>query len=605
MELSSITAKAQIGLWNAMKSTKLQTDFICKMAAACEKMIPFWGSDPSQMDIDDMADLHAKIANLEYFDSFREKWMAAVELDRNMMKKLSEKEWNEHLFLFVGLPSSCHFDYDEDRERSFDTALNAMLVMENFTEKMSGGVENLLTSLFLDWSSGKMSFLDGGGYGGGGEAQVAKMNELNKELHELKESSEKMKKENEKLVEKVALLEPDAVRCVEVVKACETLEKEVQGLTTDNIEWYEKYSELVAKNDKLQQDHKKANELIQQLKTEIKSTQDTLATTQTALDERNAVQGAMQEELDAAREKERIRLFELVSTEMQTDPFIVDVGCQTEFIVPPLSLHHSMSSKISRNTPASSKRSFYPIVTPGGPTKGFMASLHDEFAFPENHSVMDMHSNGSHNSNNNYTQGSSHGEYSPTRERDTMQDHASATSILTMSLDDGGTLMSTSMNDTNDYIDDKEERCVLTPILMHHESDLFSSSSSRPGSKSNSNRGFNESIRMLNKISAAKHNKNVDIGLPSIQTVYSEVSSDAGSQTSGHPQPLSGKLSPIKYVKPTAGPTWGTSDTIRMHPRSNLSRSQSMAGAPKAISGMLEAHRRHQAPSYRKDLQSR
>ena len=576
-ELSAIAAKSQIGLWKAMRTTKNLTDTLCKMAAVCDKMVPYFSNDATTTALNDLTELYNKISDAEYFDQFKEKWITAAQVDEYMMKKLSEKQWNEQFSLFVDLQSNSHFDYGAEREYGFDSALNSMMMMEVFTEKMSGGVESILTSFFLDWLKVKINFVsggggEGGGFGGGGlvnEAELSRMqlemNTVKADLDFLQFTHANVKKENEEMAEKIKLLEPEASRCADLVTRNTKLTNDLQALNMDFIKLTEEHTALTKSNKNLEAEHQKANNLIETQSSELSTTKSALTKVQEDLDYRNSIQDAMQQEVDYQRERERIRLYGLVSSEMQTDPFIVDVGCQTEFIVPPMSLQHKMSSSVSRATPASSKRSFYPVVTPGSSTRGLMANLNDEYSFPENHNSLSS--------------------------RDLLlTDQVSATSNLSMSLDDG--MNNSSIFDGTEFL---EERSVLTPILMHHDSDFFSTSS-KPGSKSSSTRGINERLKILNKLSAA-HQK-VDMGLPSI--ALSEVSS-MGSQTTKIPQPLSGKLSPIKYEKPDTGPMWTRSDTIRIQPRKYLSRTESR----NEIDNILEVHRRHQAPPYRKDAKSR
>ena len=582
LEMSSITAKAQIGMWKAMRSTKKQTDIMCKLAAACQKMMPYWGGDLRNVDMDSMANLHQKLTDVEYFDQFREKWFSAVQdqLDIEMVRKLTEKEWNEKLSLFVDLPSNSHFDYDEDREDSFDSALNSMFVMETFTQKMSEGVDSLLTGFFLDWAVNKLNLLnfqEGGGMGGGAsevelQRVYSELTTLKAEMDVLQFDHDNLKGKHEELLEKVAILEPEAARVKELVERSGKLSNDMQALNLDFVSLTESHTILTKSNTKLVADHKAANELIKNQSAEIKATKEAMARVQSELDERNAIQQAMTDELEAAREKERIRLFELISTQMQTEPFIEDAGCQTEFIVPPMSLHHTMSSNISHSTPASAKRSFYPVVTPGGPSKGLMASLHDEFHMPmEIQSAANTHS----------------GDF---------PDHASATSQMTSSIFDEGTHMS-SLLDGSDFMD---ERSVMTPIIMHHDSDLFSTNS-RPGSKSNSKKGFNESLKLLNKISASQQHGKLNVGLPRIHSMYSDTP-DTSCPPSPVQQPLSGKLSPIKYEKPNEGQIWARSDTVRISSRKSFS---SRSESTQSITSMLESHRRNQAPAHRKSMNSR
>jgi hypothetical protein len=531
-------------------------------------MMPFWGSDPL-MDVDDLADLQSNLQSAEYFDQFREKWLVAVQLDENMVLKLSEKEWNEQMAMFVDLPSSCHFDYDEDRERSFDSALNSMLTMENFTAKMSTAVDGLLQKSFVDWSLDKIDLLNGGGgMGAQGEAELSRVYAENAaiktEMHGLQYHFGAAKQERDDLAAKVELLEPDAIRCQELVERSTKLAQDLQTANTNLVNLNEKHNFLTMANKKLKERHEDANDAIKKHLAEIASLKAILAKVQAELDRVNSIQDAMTAELDAARVKEQIRLFELVHSAMQTEPFIVDAACQTDFIVAPMSLHHNMSASISHSTPASSKRSFYPVVTAGAaPRSKLQASLQDEYDTREN------------------TMRSEHEDFERSLER--------SSSNISNHFDNDNV---SSIFDGTEFL---EERSVLTPITMHHESDF----GSRPGSKVNS-RGFNESLKMLNKMAAAKNNSRLDVGLPSIHASFSEASSDAGSLASTVTMPLSGKLSPIKYVKERSGPMWSSSDTIRMQPRRYMSHAESS----NEITTMLEAHRRNQAPSYRKDMNS-
>jgi len=71
------------------------------------------------------------------------------------------------------------------------------------------------------------------------------------------------------------------------------------------------------------------------------------------------------EDLSNMRETERKRLEDLNTVHVQTEPLIEDVGTQTDFLCPPLSLRHHVTEQYN-NT----KRVYFPIVTPASAPSG-------------------------------------------------------------------------------------------------------------------------------------------------------------------------------------------------------------------------------------------
>ena len=240
------------------------------------------------------------------------------------------------------------YDYFDVTEK-INMSLDITKKMGEFIHDITDQVNDSLTELLGDWVEAKSIAAGMDRRIEEEKAKVAKIleakigamtRELLKKNADLEKQQAKVK-EIEVKIKEMGLLETElkqtkqklADREFDVTQRTAKLhkvEEELEALKAEKKDCEEKIGSLAQERSELQ-------EVVEGTRQELRSREEELTTTKEQLTEIHEERDMFQANYERMTTKEDIRLNQLVSTPMQTEPVVAEVAVQTEFLNPPVS----------------------------------------------------------------------------------------------------------------------------------------------------------------------------------------------------------------------------------------------------------------------------
>mmetsp|Transcript_13853 Transcript_13853/g.20723 ORF Transcript_13853/g.20723 Transcript_13853/m.20723 type:complete len:546 (+) Transcript_13853:611-2248(+) len=410
IDFCAAMTKCTMGMWKAMRVTKQNADLFCKMQQMFDFIKQYMGfsSDP-----DDVEDAQRILRNPNKFDKRKGQWVHDYSMNMDLLRELCRDEVDPVSGEVIDSKASNYFGFDPvHRQVKFEIAFGTVLQLKDYNDKIVGEVDSTLQRILSDWADSKLMALDGGVGGSGSEGKLAKVyEELTTTLREKDEADNKISAltlEVENLSQRIDEMAPDSRRAKELFDRNTHLAKNLKETTAALAALDEEHNVLQELHRNLTDVHTSTTHKLQQTSEENDSRQIQIQELNRKLESTVELHTKAADDLALVLERERARLFDLVHTDMQTDPLVEDVSTQTEFLVAPLSLRHKMSSEVPHCRGSSAKRVFFPTVTPGsaGNSTATLCDLFPEYSVSDdtdfNNMVWNSFADGEMNDNSSF-----------------------------------------------------------------------------------------------------------------------------------------------------------------------------------------------------------